>query len=64
MRGFNKGWRTDPGIAGAGGLMGQGLHLIDLLRFILDKEVVEVRALTDESPPSRPMDDMDYIILP
>jgi len=44
--------------------MGQGLHLIDLLRFILDKEVVEVRALTDESPPSRPMDDMDYIILP
>jgi predicted dehydrogenase len=63
FRGFNKGWRIDPQIAGAGALMGQGLHPIDLLRFLLNSEVEEVRALTDEAPPLRPVDDMNYIIL-
>ncbi len=63
FRGFNKGWRIDPRIAGAGALMGQGLHPIDLLRFLLNSEVREVRALTDEAPPLRPVDDMNYIIL-
>ena len=63
FRGFTKNWRTDPAIAGAGALMGQGLHPIDLLRFLLDSEVREVRALTDEAPPSRPVDEMDYIVL-
>ena len=61
-RGFGKGWRNDPAIAGAGGLMGQGLHPIDLLRFLMKSEVEEVRALTDEAPPSRPVDEMDYMI--
>jgi len=62
-RGFMKGWRIVPEIAGAGALMGQGLHPIDLLRFLLDSEVVEVLALTDEDPPNRPVEDMAYIIL-
>jgi predicted dehydrogenase len=62
-RGFSKGWRTDPSIAGAGALMGQSLHPIDLLRFLLDKDVVEVRALVDEDPPHHRVDDMNYIIL-
>jgi UDP-N-acetylglucosamine 3-dehydrogenase len=63
FRGLTKGWRIDPLSAGAGALMGQGLHPIDLLRFLLNSEVREVRALTDEAPPRRPVDEMDYIIL-
>jgi predicted dehydrogenase len=39
------------------------LHAIDILRFILNSEVVEVRALTDEAPPEYPVDDMAYVIL-
>lgn len=63
FRGLTKGWRIDPRSAGAGALMGQGLHPIDLLRFLLNSEVREVRALTDEAPPLRPVDEMNYIIL-
>ena len=62
-RGFMKGWRIDPEIAGAGALMGQGLHPIDLLRFLLDSEVVEVMAMNDEEPPNRHVEDMAHIIL-
>ena len=62
-RGFMKGWRVDPEIAGAGALMGQGLHPIDLLRFLLDSEVVEVMAMNDDDPPDRPVEDMAHIIL-
>ncbi len=58
-----KGWRSDPSMAGAGALMGQGVHCLDLLRYLLDSEVTEVRALTDEKPPHRPVDEMIYAIL-
>lgn len=58
-----QGWRADPEMAGAGALMGTGLHTIDLLRFVLGSEIAEVRALTDEDRPSRPIDDMDMVIL-
>ncbi|MFC2001906.1 Gfo/Idh/MocA family protein [Chloroflexota bacterium] len=57
-----KGWRTDPSIAGAGALMGQGVHCVDLLRYLLDSEVAEIRAMTDEEPPKRPVDEMVYVI--
>ena len=43
--------------------MGQGVHCVDLLRYLLDSEVTEVRALTDEEPPHRPVDEMFYAIL-
>ena len=58
-----QGWRNDPSIGGAGALVGMGVHAIDLLRFLLDSEVEEVRALTDEEPPRYPVDDMDYVII-
>ncbi|MFC1917171.1 Gfo/Idh/MocA family protein [Chloroflexota bacterium] len=57
-----KGWRTDPAIAGAGALMGQGVHCVDLLRYLLDSEITEIQAMTDEEPPSRPVDEMVYAI--
>ena len=57
------GWRNDPRIAGAGALVNAGVHPIDLLRFLLGSEIEEVRALTDEEAPHRPVDDMVYIII-
>jgi 1,5-anhydro-D-fructose reductase (1,5-anhydro-D-mannitol-forming) len=40
-------WQMQPALAGAGSIMGLGVHEIDLLRWLLDQEVVEVAALTD-----------------
>ena len=62
-RGLWKGWKVDPALAGSGALAGQAVHPIDLLRFLLKSEVKEVRALTDEEPPHRLVDDMVYAIL-
>jgi len=56
------GWRTDLSIGGGGALMGTGLHPIDLLRFLLDSEVEEVRALCDPRT-SDTIDEMVYVIL-
>jgi 1,5-anhydro-D-fructose reductase (1,5-anhydro-D-mannitol-forming) len=44
------GWRGDPQLAGLGTLNNQGVHGIDLLRFLLDDEVVEVVAMVDDEP--------------
>jgi len=57
------GWRNNPTVAGAGSLVGTGVHPIDLCRFLLNSEIDEIRALTDEMPPQRPVDDMAYVIL-
>lgn len=62
-RGSWKGWKADPVLAGSGAIAGQAVHPIDLLRFLLKSEVKEVRALTDEEPPHRLVDDMVYVIL-
>jgi predicted dehydrogenase len=43
------GWRNNPEVAGAGSLVGTGVHPIDLC--------------TDEKPPERPVDDMAYVIM-
>ena len=48
-------------MGGGGALMGTGLHPIDLLRFLLDSEVEEVRALCD--PATNTIDEMVYVIL-
>ncbi|MFC1893717.1 Gfo/Idh/MocA family protein [Chloroflexota bacterium] len=58
-----QGWRGDPDIGGGGAIMAQALHCIDILRYLLDSEVTEVRSLTDIEPPHRPVDDMVYAIL-
>jgi predicted dehydrogenase len=39
------GWRADPHHAGLGAVNNIGVHLYDVLRFILDVEVVEVAAM-------------------
>lgn len=61
-RGDWRGWRKDPEITGAGALYATALHPLDLLRFLLDSEIVEVRTLTDEAPPQYPLESMVYVI--
>ncbi|MFQ5879832.1 MAG: Gfo/Idh/MocA family protein, partial [Dehalococcoidia bacterium] len=41
-------WRGDLAMAGGGSLMGMGLHCIDLLRFVLGREVETAYAFSDE----------------
>jgi len=58
-----KGWRSDPNAVGAGALMGQSVHAIDLLRFLLDSEIVEVRAISDAELSQLNLDNMMYCLL-
>jgi 1,5-anhydro-D-fructose reductase (1,5-anhydro-D-mannitol-forming) len=40
-------WQMDPRMAGSGSIMGLGVHLIDLLRWLAGREIVEVTAFAD-----------------
>ena len=57
-------WWDDPElIGGASTLMGTGVHVIDLLRFMLGQEITEVTALTDGQTAARPLEQMATIAL-
>jgi predicted dehydrogenase len=45
-------------MGGASSMMGTGVHLVDLLRFVLGKEVTEVAAITDGQTESRPLEQL------
>ena len=62
-RGHWQGWRRDPAMGGSGSIVGQAVHPVDLLRFILDSEVAELRCVTDEHPPERPVDELTFTTL-
>lgn len=51
------GWRNDPAIAGSGSIVAQAVHPVDLLRYLIDSEIIEVRCITDEALPLRPTDE-------
>ena len=52
-------WWGQPGlIGGAAAMMGTGVHAVDLLRFLLGQEVVEVSAITDGQTEARPLETM------
>ena len=44
-------------LSGAGSIVAQAVHSVDLLRYLMDSEIVEVRCITDETP-SRPAEEM------
>jgi 1,5-anhydro-D-fructose reductase (1,5-anhydro-D-mannitol-forming) len=44
------GWRTDPALAGVGVMNNLGVHAYDLLRYLLDAEVVEATAVVHVEP--------------
>ncbi|MDB5807256.1 MAG: oxidoreductase domain protein [Betaproteobacteria bacterium] len=62
-RGHWKGWRLDPAAAGSGAIVGQAVHPVDLLRYLMDSEVTEVQCMSDQKMPERPVDDMCYALL-
>ena len=57
-------WWDDPElIGGASTMMGTGVHVIDLLRFVLGQEVTEVAALTDGQTTQRPLEQLVTMLL-
>ncbi len=52
-------WWDDPElIGGASTMMGTGVHVVDLYRFLLGQEVVEITALADGQTPSQPLEQL------
>lgn len=56
-------WWDHPEMVGAGSMMGTGVHCVDLLRYLLGQEVVEVAALTDGQTEERPLEQLGTILL-
>jgi 1,5-anhydro-D-fructose reductase (1,5-anhydro-D-mannitol-forming) len=55
--GYNAAWRQQADLAYAGITTGTGVHAIDLLRFVLDDEIVAISAYTDaDSSPIAPLE--------
>ena len=50
-------WWDDPSLIGAGAFMATGVHCADLLRYVLDDDVVEVSALSDATP-EKPLEEL------
>ncbi|HOG17620.1 MAG TPA: Gfo/Idh/MocA family oxidoreductase [Syntrophales bacterium] len=56
-------WYYEPGVAGGGVLYMYGTHRIDLLRFILGREVEEVSAFIGEHTEQRPFEEIAVAML-
>ena len=57
-------WWDDPdAIGGASTMMGTGVHVMDLLRFVLSREIVEVAAITDGQTAERPLEQIATLAL-
>ena len=50
-------WWDDPAMAGAGAFMATGVHCVDLMRYVLGREVTEVTALNDATS-DRPLEEL------
>jgi len=62
-RGRWEGWRNDPVASGAGAIVAQSVHPIDLLRFLLGSEIVRVQGMSDIAPPQRPVEEIVFAML-
>ena len=52
-------WWDDPAmIGGASTLMGTGVHVLDLLRFVLNQDITEVTACADGQTPEQPLEQL------
>ncbi len=51
-------WEEPELIGGASTMMGTGVHVVDLYRFLLGQEIVEVTALADGQTPSQPLEQL------
>ena len=52
-----RGWWEDPEAMGGGSvIMGLGVHVFDLVRFVMDQEILEVTAMTDGQTDGQPLE--------
>ncbi|NQW22086.1 MAG: Gfo/Idh/MocA family oxidoreductase [SAR202 cluster bacterium] len=52
-----RGWWEDPAAMGGGSvIMGLGVHVFDLMRFIMQQEITEVSAMTDGQTDAQPLE--------
>ncbi|MBI4589190.1 MAG: Gfo/Idh/MocA family oxidoreductase [Candidatus Rokubacteria bacterium] len=56
-------WWDHPEMAGAGAMAAYGVHCVDLLRFLLREEVIEVAAVTDAHGSERPLEYLGVMAL-
>jgi predicted dehydrogenase len=61
--GYDKEWRANPTLSGGGELIDQGVHLIDLARWFLGAELVDVQGRVETYFWKMPVDDNAFLIL-
>lgn len=49
-------WEAPELIGGASTMMGTGIHVVDILRFLLQREVTDVAAISDGQTPAQPLE--------
>lgn len=58
-----QGWRADPAQSGLGTVYGQGVHVYDLLRYLLDDDPVEVVAMFDNEKGDQPLETTAMVLM-
>jgi 1,5-anhydro-D-fructose reductase (1,5-anhydro-D-mannitol-forming) len=56
-------WQMDPALAGHGSIAGLGVHLFDLLPWLLGQRIVEVSAFSDGPTATRPVEFLTQAML-
>ena len=56
-------WQLDPALAGHGSLAGLGVHLMDLLPWLLGRRIGEVAAISDGPSDERPVESLTSALL-
>jgi 1,5-anhydro-D-fructose reductase (1,5-anhydro-D-mannitol-forming) len=56
-------WRQQPSLSGGGAVMDVAVHCVDVLRFLLGREVEAVSAFADHDPATYPSDETTVILL-
>src|SRR5512144_179222 len=60
---LNQWWDAPELIGGASTMMGTGVHVVDLMRFVLNQEVTEVTAVTDGQTAAKPLEQIACLTL-
>jgi 1,5-anhydro-D-fructose reductase (1,5-anhydro-D-mannitol-forming) len=60
---LNQWWDTPELIGGASTMMGTGVHVVDLMRFVLGQEITHVTAVTDGQTAEKPLEQIACLTL-
>ena len=61
--GLSEWWGSPEMVGGASAMMGSGVHAVDILRFLLGREVTEIAAMTDGHTAERPLENLATMCL-